>query len=70
MGYWRIGKGDWGLGMAKNKGNAVIDINPQWTKKTFAKSIDVSGKSLLEAANFLRAKIGKEIYEKQNSIHK
>ena len=54
MGYWRIREGDWGLDMPKSKQDSFENDNAEWTKEVFAKSIDVRGKSLVDAAKALR----------------
>lgn len=47
--------------MSKSKLIIFADDNKEWTKETFAKSIGVRGKNLVEAANALRRSRGKQI---------
>lgn len=54
--------------MSKSKQQIFDDDNPEWNEHTFAKSIDVSGKSLLEAAKELRKARGKQIEPKKIPI--
>lgn len=54
--------------MSKSKQVIFDNDNPEWTNDTFAKSIDVGGKSLLEAAKALRATRGKQIAPKKVPI--
>ena len=54
--------------MSKAKDVIFDSENPEWTKETFANSLDVSGKSLLDAAKKLRATRGKQIEPKKIPI--
>lgn len=47
--------------MSKSKQKIGDNDNPEWTNETFAKSIEVRGKNLVEAAKALRATRGKQI---------
>ncbi|KAF0115762.1 MAG: hypothetical protein FD163_2093 [Hyphomonadaceae bacterium] len=54
--------------MSKSKKIIIDNDNPEWTDEIFAKSIDVRGKSLVEAANALRRARGKQIEPKKIPI--
>jgi len=54
--------------MSKSKQKIFDDENKEWTKETFAKSIDVRGKNLAQAAAALRATRGKQVEPKKIPI--